>query len=237
MRIGYTNILTALSFIIILFSGSQAILRICGRVLVLFVLPLLDVFMTGKVDSEHILSLDSFNFVGALFAVAYSVVMLKVLYVLIFKFKIIFVTNNKLTAVYVFRFYKETIIIDEIKSVEWKSWSVKPYSFISVTISDNSNIITISDFEFENFHTIVAQILGKNYTDNSLPYFKSQAKQNSFLSCFIVFASLILLFYTMPNIYMNNASKYSYLILVISVLTMVVSIKRIYEYRKAANLS
>lgn len=236
LRIGYTNILTLLSFVVILVPGSQAIIRIFYKVFELIVLPFLDILMTGKVNPNHVLSLDSFNVMGTLFVIAYGVAILKILYTLIFKFKIISITKNKLTVVYVFRFHKETILIDEIKSVEWKSWSVSPYSFISVKISDHKNIITISDFEIENFHTIVAEILGTNYTDNSIHYFKSQAKQNSFLSYLTVFASLILLFYTLPNIYSSNASNYSILIAVVGALTMGLSIKRIFEYRKAVNI-
>lgn len=225
LKIGCNNILIVLLYSVILYYGNMLQTAIWNNIS-----PLLN----GDINWGHVLSL-YFSFVGLYVLICYGLI-LKIFYILIFKFKIIFVRNNKLTAIYVFRFGRKTIKLDEIQSVEWEAWEIAPFCFISVNISDHNNTITMSDFEFENFRGVVFGILEKKYTEDSIHYFKDQAKQNSLLTYFILSAAIILLLFTFEGMDSNNLINFRLLVLIVSILIIVASIKRIYEYRKATKI-
>ena len=225
LKIGCNNILIILLYSVILSYGNMLQTAIWNNISRL---------LNGDINWRYILSL-YFSFAGMYVLICYGLI-LKIVYILILKFKIIFVSNNKLTAIYVFRFGRKTIILDEIQSVEWETWKISPFSFISVNISDHNNTITMSDFEFENFRGVVFGILKKKYAEDSIHYFKDQAKQNSLLTYFILSASIILLLFTFEGIDSNNLSNFRLLVLIVSILIIVASIKRIYEYRKVTKI-
>lgn len=210
MRIGYNNILTTLWFILMLS---------CGGILTYMTLD--------KIFYSEIF------FVAKFFVVLAYTLTLGTLVFLLLKFRLLFVTKDKLTSLYLFRLKKTTIHIDGITSVKWTTWDIKAHKFISLTITDKiKNQISISDFEFENFDSIVASILGDTNLEKSLTHYKEQAKQNKSLTYFLAITSAALLIFCLGKLEMGNGFNGTHAICFFTMVTILATIKRIVKYRQ-----
>ncbi len=210
MTIGYNNILTTLWFILMLS---------CGSILT---------FMTfDKIFNSEII------FVTKFFVVLAYILTFGTLVFLLLKFRLLFVTRDKLTSLYLFRLKKTTIHIDRITSAKWTTWDIKAHKFISLTITDKiKNQISLSDFEFENFDNIVSSILGDKYLDKSLMHYKEQAKQNKSLTYFLAITSAALLIFCFGKLEMGKDINETHVICFFTIVTILATIKRIIKYKQ-----
>ena len=132
MTIGIYNILTTLWFILMLGSGS-----------------ILTYMTWDKIVSSDII------FIAKFLVVLVYILTLGTIIFLLIKLRLLFVTKDKLTSLYLFRLKKTTIFKDEITTSKWATWEIKAHKFVSLTITDKSkNQVSLSDFEFENFDSI-----------------------------------------------------------------------------------
>jgi hypothetical protein len=172
-------------------------------------------------------------FVAKFFIVLLYFITLGTIIFLILKLRILIVTKNKLTSLFLFRLQKTTIRLDEIKISKWTTFDIKAHKFISLTITDKSqNKVSISDFEFENFESIAASILGDKYLEKSIFYFKEQSRQNKFFTYFIAIISTALLVICIDKLNINKGFNASHAIFIFIILTILAAIKRIKQYRR-----
>lgn len=210
MTIGINNFLTTLWFILMLSSGS-----------------ILTYTTWDKIFHSDIILIAKF------FVVIIYILTLGTIIFLFIKFRLLFVTKDKLTSLYLFRLKKTTILIDEIATSKWTTWDIKAHKFITLTITDkNKNQLSLSDFEFENFDSIAASIVGDNYLDKSIFHFKAQAKQNNSLTYFIAIITMTLLIFTIGKIDLNKSFNQTHAIFIFIILTILATVKRIIKYRR-----
>lgn len=210
MKIGMYNILTTLWFILMLS---------CGIILT---------YMTwNKILSPDII------FIAKFFVAIVYILTLGTIIFLLIKLRILFVTKDKLTSLYLFRLKKTTIFKDEVTSSKWTSWDIKAHKFITLTITDkNKNQISLSDFEFENLDSIASLIIGDNYLDKSIFHFKAQAKQNNSLTYFIAIMTTSLLIFSIVKLDLNKSFNTTHAVFIFSILTILATVKRIIKYRQ-----
>lgn len=203
MKIGIYNILTTLWFILMLS---------CGIILT---------YMTwDKI------------FIAKFFVVLVYTLTLGTIIFLVIKLRLLFITKDKLTSLYLFRLKKTTILKDEITTSKWTTWDVKEHKFITLTITDkNKNQISLSDFEFENLDSIASSIIGDNYFDKSISHFKAQAKQNNSLTYFIAIITTTLLIFSIVKLDLNKSFNATHAVFIFSILTILATVKRIIKYR------
>jgi hypothetical protein len=210
MTIGLNNFLTTLWFILMLSSGS-----------------ILTYTTWDKIFHSDII------FIAKFFIVIIYILALGTMIFLLIKFRILFVTKDKLTSLYIFRLKKTTILIDEIATSKWTTWDIKAHKFISLTITDKrKNQLSLSDFEFENFDNIVASILGDKNLNKSLTHYKEQAKQNKSLTYFLAITSTALLIFCFRKLEMGDGFNWTHAICFVTIVTILATIKRIIKYRQ-----
>lgn len=210
MTIGINNILTTLWFILMLSCGS-----------------ILTYMTWDKIIHSDII------FIAKFFVILIYILTIGTIIFLLIKFRLLFVTKDKLTSLYLFRLKRTTIIIDEITSSKWTTWDIKAHKFISLTITDKSkNQVSLSDFEFENLDRIASSILGDNYLDKSIFHFKAQAKQNISLTYFIAIITTTLLIFSIIKLDLNKSFNATHAIFILSIMTILATIKRLNKYRR-----
>jgi len=211
MKIGYNNILTTLWFILMLSCGSFVALTTFDKIF----------------NSDIIL-------IARFFVVLSYILTLGVMIFLLLRFRLLFVTKDKLISLYLFKLQKTTILLDEIKTLKWSTWNIKSHKFISLTITDKSkNKISISDFEFENFDNLVASFIGENYLDKSIIHYKEQAKQNISLTNFITLLTAIFLIYMIVKVaFDKNINNTIVIIFMLAFVSLLTTIKRSNKYRQ-----
>lgn len=211
MTIGIYNILTTLWFILMLGSGSIL------------------TYMTW----DKMFHSDIF-FIGKFFVFIIYIFTIGTIIFLLIKFRLLFVTKNKLTSLYLFRLKKTTILIDEIATSKWAIWEIKAHKFVSLTITDKcKNQIFLTDFEFENFESIASSILGDNYLDKSITHYKEQSKQNISLTNFIAILTGIFSIFIIVKSFIDKDINYTdCLIFLGAFATFLATIKRINKYRQ-----
>ena len=208
MTIGYNNLLTTLWFILMISCGS-----------------ILTYMTFDKIFNSEII------FIIRFFVVLAYILTFGTLVFLLLKFRLLFVTKDKLTSLYLFRLKKTTIHIDSITSAKWKTWDIKAHKFISLTITDKiKNQVSLSDFEFENFENIVSSILGDKYLDKSLTHYKEQAKQNKSFTYFLAIASAALLIFCFVKLVTGKDFNGIHVICFFTIVTILATIKRIIKY-------
>lgn len=209
MKIGIYNILTTLWFILMLS---------CGIILT---------YMTwDKIFSSDII------FITKFFVVLVYMLTLGTIIFLLIKLRLLFVTKNKLTSLYLFRLKKTTILKDEITTSKWTTWDIKAHKFITLTITDKrKNQVSLSDFEFENIDSIASSIIGDNYLDNSIFHFKAQAKQNNSLTYFVAIITTTLLIFSIVKLDLNKSFNATHALSIFSILTILATVRRIIKYR------
>ena len=161
------------------------------------------------------------------------------LILLAIKWKLVFINNNHLTLVYPFRLKKRRIDLLNIKSLRWKMWGnyrTGDYQVLEL-VTKNSERISISDFEFQNFMTLENSILEsikfkpnlKTRNDNRY----EQARTNISLSIIVaVFTTL-----TLVTTY-SKATKSNFevspptLIFFISILVLLRLAFQLFDYAK-----
>ena len=209
MTIGKYNILTTLWFILMLSCGS-----------------ILTYSTWDKLFSSDII------FIAKFFVVLVYILTLGTIIFLLVKFRLLFVTKDKLTSLYLFRLQKTTILLDEIANSKWITWDIKAHKFVSLTITDkNKNQVSISDFEFENLNSIAASIIGDNYLDKSIFHFKEQAKQNKSLTYFLAITSTALFIFCIGKLDLDKSFNATHAIFIFIIATILATIKRIVKYR------
>lgn len=209
MKIGIYNILTTLWFILMLSCGS-----------------ILTYTTWDKIFSSDII------FIAKVFVVLVYILTLGTIIFLLIKLRLLFVTKDKLTSIYLFRLKKTTILKDEITTAKWTTWDLKAHKFITLTITDKSkNQVSLSDFEFENLDSIASSIIGDKYLDKSIFHFKAQAKQNNSLTYFIAIITSTLLIFSIVKLDLTKSFNATHAIFIFSVLTILATIKRIIKYK------
>ena len=211
MKIGYNNILTTLWFILMLSCGSFVALTTFDKIF----------------NSDIIL-------IARFFVVLSYILTLGVMIFLLLRFRLLFVTKDKLISLYLFKLQKTTILLDEIKTSKWSTWDIKSHKFISLTITDKSkNKISISDFEFENFDNLVASFIGENYLDKSIIHYKEQAKQNISFTNFITLLTAIFLISMIVKVaFDKNINNTIVIIFMLTFVTLFTTLKRSNKYRQ-----
>jgi hypothetical protein len=97
-----------------------------------------------------------------------------------FHLKFIFLTDNKMTVIRPFRFQFRTIALDDIKKIDWNTWSVpKLGDYRKLTITTGDFKTNFSDFEFINFNRLERFLLDKTKVTSK---FNLTIKQNVELS-------------------------------------------------------
>jgi hypothetical protein len=216
MTIGIYNILTTLWFILMLSCGS-----------------ILTYMTWDKIFSSDII------FIAKFFVVLIYILSLGAIVFLLLKLRLLFVTKGKLTSLYLFRFKKTTIHIDEITTSKWNTWDIKAHKFITLTITDKSkNQVSISDFEFENFERIASSILGDSYLDKSIIYYKVQSKQNiSFTKFIAILTGIFSILIIVKSAIDKDINYTNCLIFLGTFVAFLATIKRINKYRHIEKLS
>lgn len=211
MTIGIYNILTTLWFILMLGSGS-----------------ILTYMTWDKIVSSDII------FIAKFFVVLVYILTLGTIIFLLIKLRLLFVTKDKLTSLYLFRLKKTTIFKDEITTSKWATWEIKAHKFVSLTITDKSkNQVSLSDFEFENFDSIASSILGDNYLDKSITHYKEQSKQNSSVTNFIaILTGIFSIFIIVKSAIDKDINYTNCFIFFGAFVTFLATIKRINTYRQ-----
>lgn len=109
---------------------------------------------------------------------------------------------------------------------------MKAHKFLSLTIQDKSdNVISISDFEFENFQSIVQSIIGTTLTDKAIRLHKEQAKANYWFTYALAFFSLLAMI--LGIVEMNSeGSRFKFILFFLLGLTLLfVALKRRKKYQ------
>jgi hypothetical protein len=211
MTIGIYNILTTLWFILMLGSGS-----------------ILTYMTWDKIVSSDII------FIAKFLVVLVYILTLGTIIFLLIKLRLLFVTKDKLTSLYLFRLKKTTIFKDEITTSKWATWEIKAHKFVSLTITDKSkNQVSLSDFEFENFDSIASSILGDNYLDKSITHYKEQSKQNISVTNFIaILTGIFSILIIVKSAILKDINYTNCLMFLGAFVTFLATIKRINTYRK-----
>ena len=104
------------------------------------------------------------------------------------KFRFLIIKDNKLTSIYPFILKKDRINFDQVVKIKWKTWTIKATIYRTIEIFDKNNFKTsISDFEFENFDTLVSKIPNADNDKNKEIVDLEQAKTNLYYMAFLVF--------------------------------------------------
>lgn len=210
MTIGIYNILTTIWFILMISCGSHL-----------------------AYISWDIILYSDLIFIAKFFVTILCIATLGTVIFILIKLRLLIITKEKLISIYLFRFKKTTILINEIVSSKWSTWDIKAHRFITLKITDKyKNQVSISDFEFENFESIALSLLGKGYKDKTLFHFQSQARLNYSLTFFIAILTTVLLIFTFDKLNWEKNFYINVAFIILNPMIILASIKRILNYRR-----
>lgn len=172
-KIGVYNIFTAFWFILMIACGSSLTYMS---------------FEKGLFTSDLLL-------IVKLFLCLITLITFAVIAIGLYKLQIIVVTHSAIIAVKPFLFSVRRLPFDKIHHVKWRLWEVKAIYFKIMEIhSVDHRVIMVSDFEYENFESIIQSIPHQS-SDKKWRVYREQAKMNLGMIYFILgIMGLFLLF-------------------------------------------
>jgi hypothetical protein len=123
----------------------------------------------------------------------------------VLKFRILIIKENKLTISNPFILRYKQIELDKIKKTNWSSWEIRGIKYRTLEMTNkNSEKLSITDFEFENFDNLIRKIPNAESTPKKMKIDYEQAKSNISLITFVAVINIVL---TSLIVYMNISGK------------------------------
>lgn len=164
-----------------------------------------------------------------------SLVFICILLYLLYKFRILIINKNNIISIHPFILKVNRIDITKTKNVKWKNFpAFKGTIYRKAEIKQGKYKIDISDFEFENFESLVSSLNGNT---SKYKIAIEQAKSNNSMMIFnIILLFGFLVFLTINTIW-NNINNLELLFFFMNIVLLFASIKRVFNYRKVLKSS
>ena len=183
---------------------------------------------------KNLYSSDAILIVKIVIAVM-SLIFFCILLYLLYKFRILIVNKNNIISIHPFILKVNTIDITKTKNVRWRNFpAFKGTIYRKAEIKQGKFKIDISDFEFENFESLVRSLNGNT---DKLKMTIEQAKSNNSMMIFNIIILFGFLVFLIIDINWNNVNNFELLFFLMNIILLFASIKRALSYRKVLKSS
>ena len=183
---------------------------------------------------KNLYSSDAILIVKIVIAVM-SLIFFCILLYLLYKFRILIVNKNNIISIHPFILKVNTIDITKTKNVRWRNFpALKGTIYRIAEIKQGKFKIDISDFEFENFESLVRSLNGNT---GKLKITIEQAKSNNSMMIFNIIILFGFLVFLVIDINWNNVNNFELLFFFMNIILLFASIKRALSYRKVLKSS
>ncbi len=209
MVIGLNNIFTTIWFLLMLISGGWI----------------------SVISIEKGLLFGDLIFIAKFFVGLLILVVICVAGFLLYKFRILIVTDKRIISLNPFLLKVAIIEIDKIEKVKWNTWQIKATLYKTLQIWDsNQRFLSFSDFEFENFDKLVCNI--PKITSNTWIEY-NQAKSNISFMSFMIFINIaFIVILSWISITKESIHPYVFVFLAISLIMIYGALKRRKKYKR-----
>ena len=210
MKIGINNIFTSFWF---------SLMLVCGGTLTYFMF-------------DRNLFTGDLVFIAKFFVGLIILMTIGILFYFLYKFRILFIDNNKIIAIHPFWFKKEKIDLTKVKKIKLENFfAFKGTVYRKVTIMDSNGKLEINDLEFENFKKLTSELKVDKTKKTEIDL--AQAKSNySNINFNVIVLSGLLIFLVLNTIW---NSGFHLIIIIFSIcigLLLYASVKRRIEYKR-----
>lgn len=183
---------------------------------------------------KNLYSSDAILIVKIVIAVM-SLIFFCILLYLLYKFRILIVNKNNIISIHPFILKVNTIDITKTKNVRWRNFpAFKGTIYRIAEIEQGKFKIDISDFEFENFESLVRSLNGNT---GKLKITIEQAKSNNSMMIFNIIILFGFLVFLIIDTNWNNVNNFELLLFFMNIILLFASIKRALSYRKVLKSS
>jgi hypothetical protein len=171
-------------------------------------------------------------FIAKFFVGLIILITIGLLFYFLYKFRILFIDNNRIVSVHPFWFKKEKVDLNKIKNLQLENFfAFKGTVYRKIKITDSNGMLEINDLEFENFEKLTSELKVDQNKKKEIDL--EQAKSNLSNINFNVYILSGLLIFLVFNTIWNSGFQLIIIAFFICVgLLLYASVKRKIEYKR-----